>query len=257
MRRSAITAAIVAAMLVVPIAVFAGHQFNDVPNDHIFHTGITWMADNGITVGCNAEGDEFCPDDNVTRGQMSTFMKRLAENQVVDAATSLDADALAGNAPNSYEGKVAGAEVNEATPAATVRTLISTVTGFEAPQNGGALAVNADVTMIANDPDIAIVWIEVNGGGTCSIGTVPNTAGIWQFLTQPSGFLGTSTTDAVNAGSHRVDLCAITQNGEVNFGAGALTVEWVETQDGTIASVSTGSSPEEIFDDLSSNTFGE
>jgi hypothetical protein len=66
--------------------VWASHQFTDVPDSHIFHTGISWMKDNNITVGCNPPANtQFCPDDNVTRGQMATFMKRLAENQVVDA----------------------------------------------------------------------------------------------------------------------------------------------------------------------------
>jgi hypothetical protein len=70
------------------LAVFASHQFNDVPNSHTFHNAIAWMKDNNITVGCNPPGNtNYCPDDNVTRGQMSAFMKRLAENNVVDAAT--------------------------------------------------------------------------------------------------------------------------------------------------------------------------
>jgi hypothetical protein len=46
------------------------------------------MKDNNITVGCNPPANtNYCPDNNVTRGEMATFMKRLAENNVVDAAT--------------------------------------------------------------------------------------------------------------------------------------------------------------------------
>ena len=88
MRRSSLVVSLVVVALLVPVAVFASHQFNDVPDSHIFHTGISWMKDNNITVGCNPPANtNYCPDDNVTRGQMATFMKRLAENNVVDAAT--------------------------------------------------------------------------------------------------------------------------------------------------------------------------
>jgi hypothetical protein len=75
-------------LISVPTAVWASHQFTDVPDSHIFHTGISWMKDNNITVGCNPPANtQYCPEDNVTRGEMATFMKRLAENNVVDAAT--------------------------------------------------------------------------------------------------------------------------------------------------------------------------
>jgi S-layer homology domain len=88
-RRSMTLIGIVTAfLLAVPTAVWASHQFTDVPDSHIFHTGISWMKDHNITVGCNPPSNtKFCPDDNVTRGQMATFMKRLAENRVVDAAS--------------------------------------------------------------------------------------------------------------------------------------------------------------------------
>ncbi len=88
MRKTSFVALLVVGAMLVPLAVFASHQFNDVPNSHTFHNAIDWMKDNDITVGCNPPANtEFCPDDNVTRGQMAAFMKRLAENTVVDALT--------------------------------------------------------------------------------------------------------------------------------------------------------------------------
>lgn len=88
MRRSALLALLVAGVILVPAAVYASHQFTDVPNSHTFHNAIDWMKDNNITVGCNPPANtQYCPDDNVSRGQMAAFMKRLAENNVVDAAT--------------------------------------------------------------------------------------------------------------------------------------------------------------------------
>jgi hypothetical protein len=43
----------------------------------VFESDITWLADQGITRGCNPPvNDQFCPDDPVTRGQMAAFMVR-------------------------------------------------------------------------------------------------------------------------------------------------------------------------------------
>jgi hypothetical protein len=88
-RRWTLLLTVMATVLIsVPTAVWASHQFTDVPDSHIFHTGISWMKDHNITVGCNPPANtQYCPDDNVTRGEMATFMKRLAENQVVDAGS--------------------------------------------------------------------------------------------------------------------------------------------------------------------------
>ncbi len=82
--------AVVAAMAIAPVAAYAADAFDDVPDTNIFHADIAWMADNGITAGCG--GNNFCPKQTVTREQMSAFMKRLAVNKVVDAATALEAD---------------------------------------------------------------------------------------------------------------------------------------------------------------------
>ena len=237
----------------MPVAVFASHQFNDVPNSNIFHTGISWMKDNNITVGCNPPANtNYCPDDNVTRGQMATFMKRFAEHQV------LDAGALGGQTADFYQSSVAGVLISELTPANAVRTRIATVPGFDVPQGGGALAVAADFTMAAANPgDVAIVWIEVDGSGACTIATFPDTGVFHLFASEPIATAGTRTTAAANAGTHQVDLCAFT-NGGVDFGIGAMTVQWVETtQVGTIASASTGVTPEDKLAELSSSAFGE
>jgi hypothetical protein len=42
----------------------------------IFEEDIEWLADQGITKGCNAAERLFCPDDFVTRGQMAAFLVR-------------------------------------------------------------------------------------------------------------------------------------------------------------------------------------
>jgi len=47
--------------------------FDDIA-DSVFLGDILWLADSGITKGCNDTG--FCPDDYVTRGQMAAFLSR-------------------------------------------------------------------------------------------------------------------------------------------------------------------------------------
>jgi len=75
-------AAVLALTVVMPVAVIAAHSFNDVPDSNEFHGSITWMKDNGVTVGCNPPANtEFCPGDNVTREQMASFMRRFAQTQ--------------------------------------------------------------------------------------------------------------------------------------------------------------------------------
>lgn len=73
----------VTALIVAPLTAVATHSFTDVPDSNTFHADIEWLKDSGVTRGCNPPANtEYCPDDNVTRGQMAAFMRRLAgDNQ--------------------------------------------------------------------------------------------------------------------------------------------------------------------------------
>ena len=51
-----------------------GHFF-DVPDGHPREREIAAIAYREITQGCE-DGNNFCPDDPVTRGQMATFLAR-------------------------------------------------------------------------------------------------------------------------------------------------------------------------------------
>jgi hypothetical protein len=62
------------ALLAVPIGAFASHSFTDVPDSNTFHTNIGRVKGAGITAGCTAT--TYCPDANVTRGQMAAFLAR-------------------------------------------------------------------------------------------------------------------------------------------------------------------------------------
>jgi S-layer homology domain len=53
-----------------------GSPFLDVPTTHRFFEDIVWIHDEGITTGCGGGGTLFCPEDNVDRDQMATFLVR-------------------------------------------------------------------------------------------------------------------------------------------------------------------------------------
>lgn len=85
--------AVLVMALLASTAAWASHRFNDVPQSNVFHDDITWLQENGVTLGCNPPLNSlYCPDDPVTREQMAAFMRRLAENHVVDAATAVEAE---------------------------------------------------------------------------------------------------------------------------------------------------------------------
>jgi hypothetical protein len=90
-------------VVAVPLSVFAIDRFTDVPDSNTFHSSITWLADNEVTLGCNPPtNDEFCPKDNVTREQMATFMRRLAQTfgntgaQVTEISDTIPVDSTSG-----------------------------------------------------------------------------------------------------------------------------------------------------------------
>jgi hypothetical protein len=80
-RKPLVVGIALATLLAVGGVAAAAHQFSDVPESHTFHEDIAWLAENDITRGCNPPAnDEFCPEDNVTRGQMAAFLHRFADS---------------------------------------------------------------------------------------------------------------------------------------------------------------------------------
>jgi hypothetical protein len=108
----------VTALIVAPLTAVATHSFTDVSDSNTFHADIAWLADSGVTKGCNPPANtEFCPDDSVTREQMSAFMRRLAQylgaedgtpaqadhaTTADNATTAGDADTLQGLEPTAF-----------------------------------------------------------------------------------------------------------------------------------------------------------
>jgi len=78
--------ALIVILFLIPVAATAaGGPFTD-DDDSMFESDIEWMAAEGITYGCNPPvNDHYCPDANVTRGQMAAFMHRFADTQASTA----------------------------------------------------------------------------------------------------------------------------------------------------------------------------
>jgi hypothetical protein len=112
-------ATLLVGVLVPSVAIAAGGAFTD-DDTSIFEADIEWLADAGVTRGCNPPtNDRFCPNENVTRGQMAAFMRRFAqflgaEDGVVDeafiatnaqaAAWAWNADKIDGFEPSAFFG---------------------------------------------------------------------------------------------------------------------------------------------------------
>ncbi|MEZ5245868.1 MAG: S-layer homology domain-containing protein [Acidimicrobiales bacterium] len=79
--------AIVAAAMLVPSTAMAFHVFDDVPDDKFYADPVEWAFDNGITTGKTST--TFAPDDNVTRGESVTFLKRYNDNIVAPTTMNL------------------------------------------------------------------------------------------------------------------------------------------------------------------------
>lgn len=67
-------------VFMVPEMAWGSDRFGDVPSNHVFHDDISWLAESGVTRGCNPPASTmFCPDDPVTRGQMAAFLVRALD----------------------------------------------------------------------------------------------------------------------------------------------------------------------------------
>lgn len=70
----------------------AGPTFSDTSGS-VFMSDIEWLGASGITKGCNPPANTlFCPDDDVTRGQMAAFLHRALPNLTTGAATDFRDD---------------------------------------------------------------------------------------------------------------------------------------------------------------------
>lgn len=201
--------AVAALALIVPVAALASDRFTDVPDSNIFHDDITWLADTGITIGCNPpDNTEFCPKDFMTREQMAAFVKRMSINQVVDAG------ALLGYSPAeitnlSGENTAEPIELAQDTPTVVLE-------GEPLTANGEAVAmvaysVTAGTGVMDELAALVSAWLQVDDP-VCDLeaGAVPGTVvtgsnGGGDFTTIGSTYLLTFDTAAT------VTLCAVSE----------------------------------------------
>lgn len=211
--------------LLVPTAVWASHQFTDVPDSNVFHNAIAWMKDKNITVGCNPPANtKYCPSDNVTRGQMAAFMKRLAENQVVDAGS------LSGKTAIAYE-----------RPVAIVTGDFTDGTEFGG-QNGTISSIN--LTAPAAGTFIVQITGSWNTGGVFTIGawaemdtTTPcdnfldgdEILGTWAPATNSQSHAGQGSVTVTSAGTHTFYHCLHTFSSVSDNTSHGMVVTWYPT----------------------------
>jgi hypothetical protein len=169
----ALVGLVAALALIIPTATWAADKFTDVPDSNIFHDDITWLADAGVTLGCNPPtNDKFCPGSTVTREQMAAFMRRLADNQVVDAK-SVEGKAAAALESHAYETTLASNFAPPASATSDVLTLdlpagtylIQARAGINSNMGspGGASTIVCDLTAGAKTQDVRNLFLNTNG----------------------------------------------------------------------------------------------
>ena len=230
--------ALVTAIVVAPVTAFATHSFTDVPETNTFHNDIAWMAAAGVTKGCNPPANtEFCPKDNVTRETLAAFMRRLAENQVVDAGE------LDGKGSAAYTNPVVNVKVDDVFMEAGVTTTEIAELSMTTPADGGLMIWASISPEIQTTASFATFWVQVDND-TCTF-DVPNFfSTIWGRLGTGSG-AATSTLQAgssLSAGIHTVTLCGFNFNGPSFEADASLTAMYATDVDssGSLSTAATG-----------------
>lgn len=137
----------------LPASLLARDRFGDVPpqSEYAHHDDINRIAEAGITVGCGGDPTRYCPGDFVTRGEMATFLARVAglgsNPPIVNAKTV----AGGGNPAPAPSGTVTGAvgqRVVNQSLAITVHAVIDpgSTDQFTQPR-AGTRFVSVDVTV--------------------------------------------------------------------------------------------------------------
>jgi hypothetical protein len=215
-----------AVVVLIPVTAVASHQFTDVPNSNIFHNDIAWLADNGITKGCNPPANtKYCPEANVTRQQMAAFMHRLAVNRVVDA------DKLDGMDSTAFKSVAASTSITATVGGGGPAIVLGSVTGLDVPAAGGGILATTTMSATANSgPQLGVLWIEIDGSGSCDATILPGAA-VWETVSTGFGSGTALASRAVPAGSHRIDVCHGGFGTATTNIVGKVLVEWVPTVD--------------------------
>lgn len=208
--------------------------FNDVPASDPFCSTITWLAQTGVTLGCqviDANNRLYCPADGVRRDQMAAFMSRLgnalfpstcAAGQVMKwnglAWTCAD-DALGGGGGGGTVTSVlAGTGLTASPNPITGAGSINLAASYRLPQSCAANQVTK--------------WI--GGAWTCANDADTNAGGTVTSLTQGSGItlapnpiVGTGTISADTAYLQRrvLQSCSVGSGIRAIAADGSVTCE--------------------------------
>jgi hypothetical protein len=248
-RRLTAFAVAMAVLIATPLVVGASDSFTDVPDSNVHHDDITWLADSGVTLGCNPpDNTNFCPGDPVLRQQMASFLRRLAENQVVDAATAItaetagDAETLAGQAPAAYQTIIQADACQFTICTDSTGAIVSNATVVVEAPTDGVLHISASSSLFGDGAgnDFVQLWVAIDqttndGCGGWLFAPTNNVEGSYAEVTNTntgteSSNLASSTAATLAAGTHTVKLCTLSlQN--VNYDAASLSTVW--SQGGT------------------------
>lgn len=218
----------VTALIVAPLTAIASHSFTDVPDSNIFHADIEWLADAGVTKGCNPPANtEFCPKDSVTREAMSAFMRRFAKYiDAEDGTPGLadDANMLGGQSPAVYENPTAasyrsfgfatgivgiGFAFTDPEPVATFE--------IDAPA-GSAVALSYHLAFSYSGTATALVALPAVDDPTCGVGAQLTDGTAYSYVDSTVDFATASGNFVVDVteGAHTFTLCATAESGDVN-----------------------------------------
>jgi hypothetical protein len=206
----------VGALVAVPIAVYASHQFTDVPNTNPFHADIDWLADAGVTKGCSTT--QYCPKDNVTREQMAAFMHRLSGNDP-GVAPSVNADQLAGYNVAQLAPRASFNNTNNAADGSDLSLSVQ----INVPARGTLLmsgGVNAWNTTNADQYACLLQVNDVEVFGTLMSVDLDPVANLNEDCT-------TSGAQVVDAGTHTIDLEVIGVSATTVLAGASVWVLWV------------------------------
>jgi hypothetical protein len=242
-------------LLLAPAAALAaGGTFTD-DDDSVFEADIEWLAGAGVTLGCNPPtNDNFCPDDNVKRGQMAAFMRRFAaylgaEDGVVSNADSAtlagtasmaeDADLLDGISSEAFvqHGEIV---LRHSTSELTPNWLggPSTITYFgagNAVTGDGAVNINLTGPAMIGAVEYGLQSVEycieaVGGGATVSLVQVFSAPGVGNPATDSTLRTadGCYTLEVNASGDHAYDLF-MTFSGGGSMRVAGVQSTWVPT----------------------------
>jgi hypothetical protein len=108
-----VVAVVVGGVLAAPAAALATHAFTDVPDDSIYAAALKRLTAAGVVEGCTSTA--YCPQDDVTRGQLALLLDRLSGTG--DIAPSVDAATVMGFTPEQLRGQTGAAGADGATGA--------------------------------------------------------------------------------------------------------------------------------------------